>query len=283
MASIPEENLQIPARFLLAWDQYIGLRTPGQIKIERSKMSPYAELQRSESIKSAGPYAEYVEQLFAYFDELNKLHFKHQLEYPFLQLAIFNEPNGGTDFLGFCDPPSGRFVTGRIGVDARVINFCSLVDKMEIAKDCLVHEAIHLAYFMQNWGRPVSLQSNYHGFSYACKCNEIGRVYNWKKVRSSRKFSQKKVRYTLNCETWPHHAKGNLTAENDYRRVSCLIRASRLEARRRVENPSFERDALAVKACFGRLLEKASTAELKAEVFELHRTLSIHGKIDFVL
>jgi hypothetical protein len=245
-------------------------------------MSNYSDLQRAESIKAAGAYADEVEQLFTYFDELNLKHFSSLLEYPFVQIKTYDEINQAGEFMGFCMPPSGNYLTGAIGVDARIINFSSLPDKLTHAQNVLVHETVHLEFLMQNWGRQIT-QSNFHSFDYACRCNRIGHFYGWKPVRSSRKFSQKKKRHVLNCTSWPHFSQNDPAAEADYFQVSRLLKVSRLEARARLANPSAERDALAVKASFLRLMEKASTLEVKAECHELHRLLSMHGKIDFDL
>ena len=246
-------------------------------------MSAYADLQRSESIKAAGAYVNYVERLYVFFNEFNVLHFDGQLEYPALEIRPFDKPNGGSEFLGFCEPATCHLLNGKIGIDARTITFCGLPDKYTHAKNVFLHETVHL-YSLQlvNWCQKTTDQ-NWHGFYFACQCNRIGAYYKWQKVRSSRKFGQKKCRRVLNCETWPHFCQNDPKAEADYFLMSRRLKASRLEARKLIACPSVERDASAVRTSFQRLLEKASTPELKAEVIELHRLLSIHEKVDFCL
>jgi hypothetical protein len=245
-------------------------------------MSSYGDQQKAESIKAAGPYAEYASTLYTYFDEINVRHFGGQLEYPALEIQPYDKPNGD-EFLGFCEPASCHCLNGKIGIDSRVIDFCELSDKFTHAKNVLLHEVIHLFPLQTvDWcQKPTS--KNWHGGAFSAACNRVSAYYGWKPVRSSRKFSKKKKRHALNCGAWPHFSQNDPAAEADYFRMSRLLKASRLEARARLANPSAERDTLAVKACFRRLLEKASTPELKAEVFELHRTLSMHGKVDFDL
>lgn len=245
-------------------------------------MTAYSENQKADSIKAAGPYAAYVSTLYTYFDEINVRHFGGQLAYPALEIQPYDKPNG-SEFLGFCEGANCQRLNGKIGIDSRVIDICGLPNKFTHAKNVLLHEMLHLWPLQTiDWCQKPT-DKNWHGGAFSAASNRVSAYYGWKKVRSSRKFGQKKCRRVLSCETWPHFSQNDPAAERDYFRMSYLLKASRLEARARLANPSAERDTLAVKSCFRRLLEKASTAELKVECHELHRLLLTHGKIDFDL